>query len=252
MSDLRESILSRKRNDNQFAMNYDEGLEDVKMFQPDLETVVSEFMSQTKSDENHRYTSFDYCYNYFSSTEDLTKDIEKSCLMLGFYLASWGMFRGSSFLLQKNVGCFKKTVHYISDLDKSVWQIDVDNYTDENIDTIIKLYSGIKDCLIENNERDLVLVTKILLGVFGFVPAFDRYFADTFRNSSGGQCGFRRVNKNSLSVIKDFYEVHREIIDRLSSQTFTTDFLTGLKTTTNYPKAKIIDMYGFTMGINAI
>ena len=80
--------------------------------------------------------------------------------------------------------------------------------------------------MIDNGNADLVLITKILLGVFGFVPAFDRYFAYTFRDLSDGQCGFRRVNKNSLTLIKDFYLANREIIDRLSSHTFTTDFLT--------------------------
>lgn len=46
------------------------------------------------SNPEDRYSSFDYCYNYFIKTDDLTKDVEKSCLFLGFYLASWGMFSG--------------------------------------------------------------------------------------------------------------------------------------------------------------
>lgn len=220
------------------------------MIRTDIEIAVGEFKSKTKPDE--RYTSFDYCYNYFSSTENITKDVEKSCLMLGFYLASWGMFRGSSFLLEKSARCFKPTVHYISKLESSVWNIDVDNYSDDNIQTITEIYKDIKGCLIKDDNADLVLITKILLGVFGCIPAFDRYFAHTFRDLSDGQCGFRRVNKNSLTVIKDFYEANQETIDRLSTHTFTTDFLTGLKTPRNYPKSKIIDMYGFRMGINAL
>ncbi len=219
------------------------------MIRTDIENAIVEFKSKSGPDE--RYTSFDYCYNHFSSTESITKDIEKSCLMIGFYLASWGMFRGSSFLLQKSVRGFEPTVRYISTLEKSVWNIDVDNYSDETMQTITDIYENIKVRLINNGNADLVLITKILLGVFGFVPAFDRYFAYTFRNLSDGQCGFRRVNKNSLTVIKDFYEANLETIDRLSSNTFTTDFLTSSKTRRNYPKAKIIDMYGFTMGIKA-
>ncbi len=38
------------------------------------------------------------------------------------------------------------------------------------------------------------------------------------------------------------------VINKLSSETFTTDFATGEKTVLNYPKAKIIDMYGFFYG----
>jgi len=217
------------------------------MTKTDIETIVNKFKSQSNPDD--RYTSFDYCYNYFRTTNDITQDIEKSCLDLGFYLASWGMFRGSSFLLQKSVKHFEPTIRYISTLDKSVWEIDADNYDENNILTIIKIYNSIKTRLINKDNSDLTLITKILLGVFGFIPAFDNYFCNSFRAISGGQCGFRKVNVKSLSFIKSFYESNKTTIDRLSAETFTTDFMTGQKTTINYPKAKIIDMYGFTAGL---
>ncbi|GEM_PF-411427 len=209
----------------------------------DIELVINDFKEKSKPDD--RYTSFDYCYNYFQTTKDLTIDIEKSCLVLGFYLASWGMFRGSSFLLQQSVNHFKPTILYINSLDKSVWNIDVDKYDDKNIELIIEIYKEIKNRLIPNGNTDLTLVTKVLLGVFGFIPAFDNYFCDTFRMLFDGQCGFRRVNKASLNFIQNFYQENKSSIDNLSIKTFTTDFLTGEKTKINYPKAKIIDMYGF-------
>lgn len=217
------------------------------MIKPDIEKIVNEFKSQSNPDD--RYSSFDYCYNYFRTTGDLTQDIEKSCLALGFYLASWGMLRGSSFLLQKSAKHFEPTIRYIAALDKSVWQIDVDKYSGENIQTIIKIYKDIRLLLINNGNADLTLVTKILLGVFGFIPAFDNYFCNTFRGISGGQCRFRKVNHKSLTVIKEFYEKNKTVIDRLSSETYTIDFITGQKTKINYPMAKIIDMYGFTEGL---
>ena len=216
------------------------------MTKTDIDTIVNKFKIQSNPDD--RYTSFDYCYNYFRATNDITKDIEKSCLVLGFYLASWGMFRGSSFLLQKSVKHFEPTIRYIAMLDSSVWEIDVDNYDENNILTIIKIYNDIKTRLINNNNSDLTLITKILLGVFGFIPAFDNFFCNSFRAISEGQCGFRSVNQKSLSFIKTFYEANKTTIDRLSDETFTTNFVAGRKTTLNYPKAKIIDMYGFTAG----
>jgi hypothetical protein len=216
------------------------------MKRPDIEPIVKMFLSKSNPDD--RYISFDYCYNYFQKTKDLNKDIEKSCLVVGFYLASWGMFRGSSFLLQKSVKHFQPTIQYIATLEKSVWHIDVPNYDEENIQRIIKIYKDIKDRLILNGNSDLTLITKILLGVFGFVPAFDNYFCNTFRVISNGQCGFRNVSAKSLTFIKRFYEANQHTIDKLSKQTFTTDFETEKKTTINYPKAKIIDMYGFTFG----
>lgn len=155
------------------------------------------------------------------------------------------MYRGSSFLLQHSVKHLQPTIHYINSLDKSVWLIDVDNYTDENMGKIINIYGEIKRLLIANGNSDLTLITKILLGVFGFVPAFDKYFCDTFRAISEGMCGFRKLNKISLSYIYNFYQEHKYSIDYIANSTFTTDFISGKKTTINYPKAKIIDMYGF-------
>ncbi|MDI6803669.1 MAG: hypothetical protein QME58_07460 [Bacteroidota bacterium] len=108
----------------------------------------------------------------------MNKDVEKSCLVLGFYLARWGMFRGSSFLLQHSV-------------------------------KHLRIYKEIKERLILNGNKDLTLITKVLLGVFGFIPAFDTYFCDTFRAISKGQCGFRKVNNISLGFIHNFYQENK-------------------------------------------
>ena len=216
------------------------------MRQINIEKTVRKFKLHSEPDD--RYTSFDYCYNYFLTTKSLTNDIEKSCLTLGFYLASWGMFRGSSFLLQKSVKHFQPTIQYIATLDNSIWDIDVDHYDEANVQTIIKIYADIKDRLILNGNSDLTLITKIMLGVFGFIPAFDNFFCNAFRKIYKGECGFRTVNVKSLNFIKSFYEVNCLTIDKLARETFTTDFLTGQKTAISYPKAKIIDMYGFIIG----
>src|SRR5579862_3988472 len=54
------------------------------------------------SGEHDRYRSWEHCYQYFhrSTPEALAADRDHAALQLGFYLASWGMYRGSSFLLQ--------------------------------------------------------------------------------------------------------------------------------------------------------
>ncbi len=213
-----------------------------------LEIHINEFKSKTGTTE--RYTSFDYCYNYFRNTTDLNNDIEKSCLVLGFYLASWGMLRGSSFLLQKSAKHFQKLIEYYSTLDKEIWLIDVDNYSIENNSKIIEIYNKTKENIIIENNSHLTLTTKILLGVFGFIPAYDKYFCKTFNELFKNKCGFTAVNTNSLNCLKEFYDINKTTIDKLADKTNTTDFLTGQKTNITYPKAKIIDMFGFTNGLN--
>jgi hypothetical protein len=197
----------------------------------------------------HRYSSFDYCYNYFYAIDDLTSDMEKSCFELAFYLASWGMFRGSSFLLQKSAKYFIKTIEYINSVEKKLWKIDVDNYDDIIIDKLIEIYNKLDKLVVEGWSRSITLVTKIMLGVFGFVPAYDEYFCESFRKITKSKCGFRSFNKESLNIIKDFYNCNNVSINKLSNETFTNDFISGNKTSIKYPKAKIIDMYGFTLSL---
>jgi hypothetical protein len=122
------------------------------MKQDNLETVVENFTEKTNFLD--RNASFDYCFNYFQ-TKNITKDIEKSCLVLGFYLASWGMYRGSSFMLQKSVKQLEKTVRYIAELDANFCNIDVDTYKEgKNIDNIIEVYEGIKKNLMPKDKNN--------------------------------------------------------------------------------------------------
>lgn len=207
-----------------------------------------------KSLTTDRYSSFDFCYNYFYHTKNLLTDTEKSCLVLGFYLASWGMYRGSSFILDKSLKHLESTIIYINELKLNqdwVWEIDVDKYDKTNIDKIIEIYGKIKKQMIEGKNADVTLVSKIMLGVFGFVPAFDNNFSSTFREIYKGDCGFRSINVKSLNLIKTFYDSNKDVIDYLSNKTKTKDFLTGDETELCYPKAKIIDMYGFMKGKNS-
>ena len=213
-----------------------------------LEKHIEEF--KNKTDVTDRYTSFDYCYNYFKNTKDLTIDIEKSCLVLGFYLASWGMFRGSSFLIQKSVKHFQKLIEYYSTLEKDIWCIDVDNYSRENNYKIVEIYNETKEKIIFYSNSHMTLTTKILLGVFGFIPAYDKYFCKSFNEIFKNRCGFSVMNIKSLNCLKEFYDANKTIIDNLANNTYTTDFITGQKTNITYPKAKIIDMFGFTNGLN--
>ena len=218
------------------------------MKQNNFESIIKKYTEW--GNPEFRYTSFDYCYNYFCSDKDLTDDIEKSCFELAFYLASWGMYRGSSFLLQKSAKYFVKTIEYINSLENDLWKIDVDKYNDTNIDKLIEIYHKLSELIIKEDSRSLTLITKIMLGVFGFVPAFDDYFCKTFRKITKGKCGFRSFNRTSLNIIKDFYDYNSVSINKLSNELFTYDFLTGKKTNIKYPKAKIVDMFGFSYSIS--
>ena len=217
------------------------------MKQNDIKTIINKF--NKSNGINDRYSSFDYCYNYFHpNNRNKIGDKEKSCLVLGFYLASWGMLRGSSVLLSKSIKHYEKTIDYILNCDKSYWDIDVSNYNDENIEKIIEIYRNVREKLIEDEKTThKTLVTKVLLGVFGFIPAFDNNFITTFKQITNNECGFSVLKpdalKKPLNHIKKFYEANKSDIDNITI--YTKDFSTENETNLRYSKAKIIDMYGF-------
>jgi hypothetical protein len=216
----------------------------------DINIKVNKYISETHSIS--RWTSYDYCYNYFNQNKgkSLTYDIEKSCLVLGFYLASWGMFRGKSYLSQNSLFIYKPIIEYISELNNSYWKIDVDNYDNATIEAIEEVYLEVRKRLIPKENTHLTVVTKVLLGVFGFIPAYDSNFCKGFREIYYGceGAGFRTLNKKNLLLIKDFYDSNKNEIDMFHNNLLTTDFITGQKTSIKYTKAKIIDMYGFECG----
>ena len=203
---------------------------------------------------NERYASFDFCYNYFYSfyknnkLHELANDknIQTSCLHLGFYLASWGMMRGSSFLLEKSISNYKNLIILISQMNPKLWEIDVDIYNEENISFLKDCKKKIIKALGEENSPSDTLITKIMLGVFGNVPAYDQYFKIFLRNNNISQT----FNTRSLMQIKEFYQKHEDIFKSYKIKTF--DFLTATAKETDifYTKAKLIDMVGFINGFN--
>src|SRR5690606_8902869 len=161
-----------------------------------IKELLETFLRQWKSDSSNRYASFDFCFSYFNSFEDKLEiaseeNLEKSCLQLGFYLASWGMLRASSFLIQKSLRYYIDLVRAISTTPQQAWDIDVDSY-DKNVELLIETYNRISSHL--DNHRHLTLATKIMLGVFGNTPAFDDFFCTSFRALYPG-FGFRAFNK---------------------------------------------------------
>lgn len=211
----------------------------------ELKGMVQAYFAQLNP--THRYASFDYCYNYFhpSTDNDISNNMEFSCLQIGFYLASWGMYRGSSGLLQKSVKHFVPLIEYISKADERLWLIDVDRYDENNIQLLLKTYADLKEIVPAHmSSSHLTLVTKVMLGVFGCVPAFDSYFTKSFRELSNGQCGFRSFNENALLTLRDFYNENTGGINEISENTNVLSF-NGNDSQLKYTKAKVLDMFGF-------
>jgi len=202
---------------------------------------IQKFMSNRNADA--RYASFDHCFNYFQvhgesgQTANLASQsgMQMSCLHLGFYLASWGMFRGKAALLQHSSRALLPAVEMIANAPPIMWTTDVVDYDENRIEAILDF----KDKLTEKvpGGQSDTLTSKIMLGVFGCVPAFDRYFRTGFHVS-----GFSR---SALREVHDYYNKHKEIIE--ACRDFTIGF-DGVPTERRYTQAKVIDMIFFIEG----
>jgi hypothetical protein len=116
-----------------------------------------------------------------------------------------------------------------------MWTTDVVDYDENRIEAILDF----KDKLTEKvpGGQSDTLTSKIMLGVFGCVPAFDRYFRKGFHVSSFSQ--------SALFEVRDYYNKHKEIIEGCRAHTIGFD---GAPTKRLYTQAKVIDMIFFIEG----
>jgi len=217
--------------------------------QQDIENKIMNFFQQLISDKNHRYKSWEHCYMYFS--QDIDKiDNDIACLHLSFYLASWGMYRGSSFLLWQDYLIHSKVVEEILKY-KHLQNIDFKNFNENSQDLkdIFELSRFIKQWYPKNvkkipekpskeiNVTD-TLLTKILLGTLGCIPAYDRFFLDGLKMKEIKPYT-RLSEKNFLSVVKFYKENKNEFLNVQKS--------IQNKVEIKYPIMKLVDMYFFTL-----
>ncbi|MHB8626645.1 MAG: hypothetical protein ACYDBJ_05405 [Aggregatilineales bacterium] len=226
------------------------------MLPNEIEANVSKFLSER--DASARNASFDYCFNYFQTARErgeisaLANDenLEKSCLHLGFYLASWGMLRGSSFLLKgSSLAVFKRVIEAIANAEPLIWELDVDKYEAPAIEAILDFGKRLAIAFHPHETRVTdALKTKIVLGVFGNVPAFDSFFTGAFRAAnSNKRVGF---NRTALENVARFYNDHQSAIDSWCDRTTTLDFSKGETTSRHYTRGKVIDMIFFQQGFD--
>lgn len=208
----------------------------------DIEANIEKYLAERQPTD--RYASFDYCFNHFQSHREQGgvaalaqgPEMQLSCLQLGFYLASWGMYRGSTALLKRSLKQLAPVVDVIADSPRGVWKADADDYSDRVCAELLDLAGQLRRALPKGASD--ILVTKIMLGVFGCVPALDT----NFTNGSG----LRTLNRSSLQWLAHFYQANRDVIDR--HRIPTLDFDTGTPTRRLYSRAKVIDMIFFVEG----
>ena len=181
-------------------------------------------------------------------------DIDKLSIHLSFYLASWGMYRGSSFLLQKDYKIHTPIVKELlkSDYDELAgkdWskasELDNDLSVLEKLKKFINdYYAPIRKDVatdVKNNENvSEVLITKILMGTLGCTPAYDRYFKAGIKSLNVSTGNF---NKNSTKKLIWFYTANSDIFEQLRNSLPCVD-----GSPIKYPEMKLVDMGFWLIG----
>lgn len=211
-----------------------------------------------------RFKSWEYCHRFFveSRQKHLTdEDIDILALHLSFYLASWGMYRGSSFLLQRDYKTHRNIVRIVfKDKYNELWDFDPRGKDSDELDHIASLadeaYREINDCgygeileraiLDDGNDEDNIdernisytLITKILMGTFAITPAFDRFFIDGLKkyNKANNTKGSSYC-KERLVKLFEFVQSNGDDLNVVDGQTAFP-----------YPMMKKADMYFWEVG----
>ena len=216
----------------------------------ELISAAQTFYDDARASENGRSRSWEHCYRVFRDARtDPSPDCDYLSLHLAFYLASWGMYRGSSFLLQKD---YKVLVPIVEEILKPEYDCllglactdlrnsDVRAQLKKLCDDIAEHFGPIRDEVAGRkvpSSVSPVLITKILMGTLGCVPAYDRFFVDGIKKY---KVTTQEYSRNSLLKLVDFYEEHNDRLEE-ARRGMRTDDLT-------YPQMKLLDMGFWQIG----
>ena len=214
---------------------------------------ITDFNERYKSDINGRSYSWDHCYKSFHNARSQhSPDYDYLSLQLAFYLASWGMYRGSSFLLQKD-----HTVHtpVVKEILKPQYDTlsgllcsDLkDEHTQQMLtelsDFIRTYYSNIRKSVHPEAKSGIsdTLLTKILLGTLACVPAYDTYFSAGVKDK---HVTTGTYSIKSLLRLVEFYEDNAEALENLRQKLSVE----GLPS----PQMKLLDLGFWIIGYEKI
>lgn len=247
-------------------------------------------------EENGRYASWQHCNLAFKKCKEKINESNKECVIdylalhLAFYLASWGMYRGSSFLLQYDYKIHERAVEHILNPEyEKLWDITIENidkldkeeiksklasvteqlmdtykkYKQETLNKILKPEYGITIENIDELDKEKIksvteqeenitdtLVTKILLGTFGCVPAYDRYVVSALKRIGIKETKF--IKKHKLNE-KAFDEVWKFCVKSKTTLKEVYNSFENLPRGLNYKKypiMKILDISLWQYGVD--
>jgi hypothetical protein len=212
--------------------------------------IIERFIERDGLDSLNRYRSWSHCYRAFAKP---AMDDDALSLHLAFFLASWGMYRGSSFLLQKDYTVHRPAVKLLRSPEHQILRGATTTILRKHFEKILDLQNNISNAYVAELERSNwvngerrkvtfsdILVTKILLGTPACMPAFDRYF---LMGAKICELSFSKLNKQSLFECCDFYDEHSLEFSNANAALKLKGF--------DFPPMRSLDLYLWELGFNS-
>ena len=224
-------------------------------------TKTRKFYKELQEHTASRYRSWEYCYTQFYEARKNPEraNVDNLSLHLAFYLASWGMYRGSSFLLQYDYTIHTSVVKEILKSEYStLFGLECKELNNEQTSSLLKklnseistIYNPFRLELKETEvTQDIsnILVSKVLLGTLGCVPAYDRFFVDAVKKNKVTTGNY---NIASLQKLIKFYEEHQEKLENVRSEFLIKYEFDGEEKTLDYPQMKLLDIGFWKIGFD--
>lgn len=218
----------------------------------DLIEASQRYKQEMSADEHARYLSWEHCHSYFINNyiDPDDEQIDLMCLHLAWYLASWGMLRGGSFLLQKDYRVHFPVVKLlVSQKYHELYDCSIETLAEpatckkimELSAAIVDLYKGLTIDLGDGEGKNAsdTLITKILLGTIGCTPAYDRYFKSGLALTNVAQ---QRYGEKSMHQLIEYYMEHYEELEAYRALVSQNRI--------SYTPMKILDMCFWQIGFD--
>lgn len=202
--------------------------------------------------ENPKYSGsiqYDISWVEFSKKTILSdlasaENIRETALYLSNYLACWGMYRGSSKIKDTNTYFLEDLVKLLLSRQEGllipILGKELGDFEDSDKPTIKKILDGMREYLREEGvSPTCTLLSKILLLLWGQIPAYDRYFKIGLPLlDEENIC--KTLNANSIIQVSNWFQ-------RQQFNSYYTNSLAG--GTIELPKGKVADMAIFQLGV---
>ncbi len=208
---------------------------------------------ETHMSENSfcRERSWGHCYRIFSKYIGKAKELDAYtldylALHLATYLSSWGMYRGSSFLLKETD--YKVHIDVVKIILKDKYTKLYNAFESEKVLLLVELakeidsyYQGVRGFKTKTSS---ILISKILLGTLGCTPAYDRAATKALKELEFSAT----FGEKSLVEVFKHYEQNREkykdFLERLSKAE-------GIEAD-KFPPMKMLDVCLWQYGMNCM